>query len=627
MSSTPASEHRGYRFGRLFLDLERHSLFHDGTEIPLRPRSFQVLAYLLEHHGCLVTRDELMEAIWGRVTVTEGALTQCIVDIRRAIEDDNQQTIRTVPRQGYLFDAPVTLTVADTASSQGPAASAATSNRPRQRRRMTVALLLASAAIAAVSVWRLNDGGPDASAAADATHEKSLAVLPFADMSAESDQQYFADGLTEEILNLLARSPELKVIARSSSFSLRDRDDLDAVAIGRLLNVHHLLEGSIRRGTDRIRVTAQLIETAGGTHLWSESFDAEAENVLQVQSRIARSVAEAMAIALKIRTDGATRERVDPAAYDAYVRARHLHYRRSPGDLARAKELYQEATLLDPGFAAPWAGLAGLYSLELSEPPQSYDLSLELMGNAARTAMSLDPGLAEAHARLGSFHAITGAKELAAFHLDRAAELNPNSPLVLGFQAGRALEAGRYAEALERQRRLIALDPLNYIDRLNLVHFLLAAGHYDEAALQLSNAQALQSHDPRADFLRFRICLMQGRLEEAAAALDSLMPGEEELQARALLYGVSGDEALGDAALQALADIETPESAILLGEIHAYRGDHDEAVRWLGTSHRRVGPNPTRLTLIRWHREVRFSPFLQDLRHEPGARPYFVDDF
>lgn len=452
-------------------------------------------------------------------------------------------------------------------------------------------------------------------------------MLPFTDMSPDGNRQYFADGLSEEILNRLAQVRELKVIARTSSFSLRDRPDLDAVAIGRLLNVTYLLEGSVRHSGDRLRVTAQLIETGGGTHLWSESYDGGPGDALEVQARIAGSVAGAMRVALDESGGAGPPGQPLPAAYDAYARGHYLHTRRKPGDLQRAKELYLEAIRLDADYAQPWAGLAGLYMLDLSDREENYDAVLELMGNAARTAISLDPTLAEAHARLGRFHSLSGNQELAMQHLERAQELNPNSPLVIGLQAGRAGLEGRYEDSVALQRRAVEVDPLSYVNRYNMVGFLLSAGRYDEAEAELIELNTLRGDDSNASVLRFQIYLLQGRLEEARAVLGGGMPAPREQQSLALLHAAIGDVAGADAAMQELREQETPEAALLLAEVHAHRGEYGAALRWLETSYRRLGPAPTATALTAWHLDARFSPFLKNLRDEPGARPYLVDDF
>ena len=616
MNSARTSGERGYAFGEFFFDVEGHSLLREGEEIALRPRSFRVLHHLLANHGRLVTRDELMQAVWGDTVVTEGSLTQCIIDIRRAIGDTDQQMIRTVPREGYVFDVPVT-----DPQREAPGAGAPARTRLRAPAMLAVAVILG---VAALLVWRLSDHGNGGVDAAGSPPAKSIAVLPFTDMSPDGGRGYFADGLSEEILNRLAQVRELKVIARTSSFSLRDRPDLDAVAIGRLLNVSYLLEGSVRHSGDRLRVTAQLIETGGGTHLWSESYDGGPGDALEVQARIAGSVASAMQVALDESGRAGPPAQPLPAAYDAYARGHYLHTRRRAGDLQRAKELYLEAIRLDPAYAQPWAGLAGLYMLDLSDREDDYDAVLELMGNAARTALSLDPTLAEAHARLGRFHSLSGNQELAMQHLERAHELNPNSSLVLGLQAGRAGLQGRYEDALALQRRAIELDPLNQVNRYNMVGFLLVAGRYEEAEAELIELDALRGEDAAASVLRFQIYLLQGRLEQARAVLREEMPAPREQQSLALLHAATGNAAGADAAMQKLREQETPKAALLLAEVHAYRGEHGPALRWLETSYRRLGPAPTGTALTRWYLDARFSPFLQSLRDEPGAEPYLV---
>jgi len=627
VTTAPAREYRGYRFGEFFFDLERRSLFRDSQEIPLRPRSFQILSYLVANHGRLVTRDELMQAVWADTIVTDDSLTQCIIDIRRALGDTEQELIRTLPRQGYLFEAPVTAEVRTAPEPTLPPAAmteAARSRRGWRARSALPALLVLG--VTALLVWLYRPGSPPVSGTPASPPVKSVAVLPFADMSPAGERQYFADGLAEEILNLLARSRDLKVIARTSSFSLRDRQDLDAREIGRLLGVTHLLEGSIRQADGAVRVTAQLIETGSGTHLWSDSFDSSTNETLAVQGEIAQAVAAAMKVALGARTAEGSPQRVDFAAYDAYVRGRYLHSRRGPGDLQRARELYLLAVDLDPEFAAPWAWLAGVYQLQLSGADADYESVLELMGNAARTALGLDPDLAEAHLRLAAFFDYSGDRQLAQEYLESAERLNPNSPLLLGRQAGRAAMQGRYDEALEIQRRLIELDPLGYVARYNYLYMLILAGRYADAEVVLAGLEDLRADHADVALLRFRLRLLQGRLDEAAAVLDTLTTDPWQLQSVALLHSARQNEVEADLAMQALAEEETPLAARLLAEVHAYRGEYKDASRWLEHGYQLLGPSSRSVHRMDWRRESILSPFLQALRDDPALRGIFSEE-
>jgi TolB-like protein/DNA-binding winged helix-turn-helix (wHTH) protein len=364
--------HEGYAFGQFVLDLDRGMLLGPQGEIGLRPKSFHVLEYLVEHHGRLVTSQALLEAVWGQTVVTQDSLTQCIVEIRRVLGDDGRHLVRTIPRRGYMLDAPVTRLAATdgtapvaTASAPGGQVgeSAPATDAPRRARLM---LVLVAAVLVAGLVWLVQREAPvgGGTGVAVPVLPNSVAVLPFVDMSAEQDQEYFGDGIAEEILNLLAQVPALKVIARTSSFSFKGRP-VDIAEIAARLGVAHVLEGSVRRSGDRVRITAQLIGTHDSTHLWSESYDRELGDLIDVQTEIAAAVASVLEqelLAARAPERGRPR---DPAAYDYFLRARFLFNRRDPGDLDSAREQFEAALRLDPEYAPAWAGLAGVYNVQI----------------------------------------------------------------------------------------------------------------------------------------------------------------------------------------------------------------------------------------------------------------------
>jgi adenylate cyclase len=306
----PAS--RSYSFGEYTLDLKRGALLRTGAEVKLRPKSFEVLRLLIERHGQLVTKEELLNAVWRHAVVTDGAVGQCLVDLRRVIGDESQQFIRTVPRRGYIFDSPVVESEDAARPDNGeahPSASPRTQSPVSLRRRALVraALAIPIALVLAWSIWwgvttRESADAPLHRNVAQAPHN-SIAVLPFIDLSPEQNQQYFSDGVSEEILNLLAQAPDLQVIARTSSFSFRGRN-ADIAEIAAKLNVAHVLEGSVRKSGSRVRITAQLIDGANSAHLWSETYDRELQDSFAVQSDIAARVSEALKVTLADKQRG-----------------------------------------------------------------------------------------------------------------------------------------------------------------------------------------------------------------------------------------------------------------------------------------------------------------------------------
>ena len=325
----------------------------------LDPKVMAVLVLMAEHPGEVMLREDLVSRLWGNVVVTDDALTRCFYELRRHLslaggDERYRDLIETLPKRGYRLHA----TVRPVVPSAEPAA--ATDPRPRQRWLPVAALamVLASGAIAALFYWKSPDRtqGP-----ASAATTYSIAVLPFLDMSAAKDQGYFSDGVTEEILNRLTQAHNLRVISRTSAFLMRD-ESLDVPEIAARLGVDYVLEGSVRRSGERVRITAQLIDAATNAHIWSRTYDRGVDDLFAVQDEIATSVAAELQVSLA--DDGATER--PPASVDAHERflQGQFHYdRRSPGDIELAVQYYKQAVTLDPGYARAWAALAGAYSL------------------------------------------------------------------------------------------------------------------------------------------------------------------------------------------------------------------------------------------------------------------------
>ncbi len=313
----------------LSLDLERKSLFRGAEEIHLRPKSLEVLTVLAENAGRVVSKNELIERVWGNVAASDDSLAQCLIEIRRAVGDSERTLIRTVPRQGYLLET---------------APSVEQTERGFLTPLRITGLLVALVVVTGASWWRLQ---PPSNSAVEASSPAvpaapSIAVLPFVDMSESQDQAFLGEGIAEEILNLLVRSDGLRVIARTSSFALRDED---IAAIRNAFNVTHVLEGSVRRVNDQLRITTQLIDAESSVHLWSNTYDKTIGDIFDIQSDIAVSVAAALEVALNL-TAGSSG--VDPYAHALVLQARALGHSRQAEALPVARDLLEKALRIDP---------------------------------------------------------------------------------------------------------------------------------------------------------------------------------------------------------------------------------------------------------------------------------------
>jgi TolB-like protein/DNA-binding winged helix-turn-helix (wHTH) protein len=470
--------HRQYRFADFLVDETRGALLRGDEEIPLRKQAYEMLVILVEHRGQLVDKDYLLDTIWGEAVVTENSVTQCLKEIRRAIGDADLTMIRTIPKRGYIFELPVKTIETDASSVIGAGAT-----HSRWWLLGAAAVLI----ITAVAWWALDNSPPaETVPITDATPppQNSLAVLPFTNMSPDSEISFLADGISEEILNQLAQIPGLLVIARTSSFTFRD-SDVDIATIGRRLNVAHVLEGSVRVEDDTARVTVQLVSTDNQAHLWSRIYDRPLDGIFDLQKGIARDVAQHLHFQLTDAGDGDSQRAHKPGAesYEAYLRGQYLMAQRTPASMAGAVGEFRKAVELDPDYAAAQAGLA--LATRFQTETQYGDLpKAEALARArphAERALELDPTLAEAHAAMAYVLVTWETMEQALFHFRRAIALNPNYADAAMWLSKLLEQKGEYGESFELLELAVRSDPLSVIAMRNYALALQARGRLGEA--------------------------------------------------------------------------------------------------------------------------------------------------
>src|SRR5271154_1703011 len=342
----------GYRFDRFTLDLIRGALrAHDGSELALRPKSFDLLRYMVINAGRLIDRDELMQAVWPGVFVTDESITQCVKDIRRALDDQTRRVLRTVPRRGYLLDVSTSCLAADESGALLPASTNA-----------DAAALLPAPPPNRPSVRP--DVPEEPSARLALPDKPSMAVLPFQNMSDDPQQEYFVDGMVEDIITALSRIKWLFVIARNSSFVYKGKA-VDIRQVGRELGVRYVLEGGVRKAGNRLRITGQLIEAETGAHIWADRFDGAVEDVFDLQDQITTAIVGILEPNIqRSEIERSRRKRPDSLdAYDLYLRALPHMTSVMPGEARIAAGLLRDALDLDPNYAAAHALLAWCHEI------------------------------------------------------------------------------------------------------------------------------------------------------------------------------------------------------------------------------------------------------------------------
>jgi adenylate cyclase len=432
------------QFASFTLDLNRLCLFGPSGQVDLRPKSFEVLRHLVEHAGRVVGKEEVIEAVWPDVIVTDESLTQCISEIRRALGDRSQRIIKTVPKRGYLFDVPVS------AGDAVPHKGVRFVGEVREVQQATAAADIQAEKLAAPRPL------PD---------RPSIAVLPLDNASGDREQDYFSVGITEDIITELSRFSDLFVIAHNSSLQYKGMA-VDVRQVGRELGVHYVLQGSIRRGGDRVRISVQLIDAQTGIHRWAERYERQLQDVFAVQDDVARTIVAILAAHLnKAEIERSLNKPPDTwQAYDYYLRAADAHasflssYKAA--ELYEVRRLLEQSIAIDPSYAPAYARLAFSYLNAWITPldgdyinPAALDRAYQL----ARKAVQLGPNLPQARAQLGHILVHRGEHEAALAEFERAMALNPN---FTDWRLGEALAfAGDPARAIEAIERHMRFDP------------------------------------------------------------------------------------------------------------------------------------------------------------------------
>jgi TolB-like protein len=482
-----------YHFDHFTLDLVRGVLLAaGGTEVALRPKAFALLRQMVENAGRLINRNEIMATLWPGVVVTDDSLTQVVKEIRRALGDDEQRLLRTVPRRGFLFAAEVsrlddqaTLVVLPSALDQPPTASHGLTSR------------------------------------------SMVVVLPFANMTGDPGQEYFADGITEDITTALSHFRWFSVISRNSAFTYKGCA-VDVRQVGRELGVGYVLEGSVRRGGNRARISAQLCETEAGAQIWAERFDGDLADIFDLQDRITEAVTGAIEPSLRLAEVERTRAKPIESltAYDLYLRALPQRFLTREGN-DEALRLLRRAVVLDPGFVAAKGALAGLHTIRFSQDwAEESDLA-----EAVRCAREVAVGGGEDNpsALAWAAHALAYLARdydagLAA--ADHALVLAPNSAQVLlinGWVRTYVSDPETAISYLERAMRLSPVDPAKFyfFTALSLAH--LVAGRYAEGVEWARRALRDRPTYMAANRLLATNLTRLGRREEAAEAVRALL--------------------------------------------------------------------------------------------------------
>lgn len=584
MPQVEPSSQQLIRFGVFELDPQAGELRRHGARVKLQEQPFLILRILLENPGRVVTREDLRKRIWPADTFVEfdHGLYSALARLRDALGDsaESPRFIETIPRRGYRFIAPVQAVT--TAHPDG--AGSAVSER-KSSRRYWIPILAGAALVACLVLallfagfvpgnWRLSRSSPPI---------RSLAVLPLENLSGDPGQEYFADGLTDELITTLAQLGNVQVISRSSVMRFKGtKTPLSQIA--RELHVDAIVEGSVVRSGQHVRITAQLVDAATDKHIWAHSYERDLRDVLSLQGEVAGAIANEVSGKLtpRQRERMSAPHRANPEAYVAYLKGRYfIHNQRSSEGARKGLEYSLQATQIDPDWPLAYAGLADSYisASNLSALPPNEVLPKAKL--AAEKALQLDPDLAEAHVALGdALESLDFDYSAAKREFERAIELSPSSSYAHQSYSDYLCNLGLTDEAISEIKLARQLDPMSFYVSRDVGRILYEARQYDEALRALQEAAEMSPDSPVVynwmSWTYDKKGLIPQSVEMDLKDEAANGAGDEKLVQLKKAYENSGQRGYLRKKLEL-----TQEGPYLPGQINARLGNRDEAFRWL----------------------------------------------
>ena len=580
-----ASQSQVIQFADFEADLHSGELYQDGTRIKIQQRPFKVLSILLESPGEVVTRDELRRRIWPADTFVDfdHSLAVAVNKIREALADSAEapRFIETVGRRGYRFLGPSlrpqTAPVLPCHDSPLPQPAAAHSSAPvASWRTAALVMMVALLTFFVWGSWQVHRRRSMASL----PRISSIAVLPLENLSGDSTQDYFSDGMTDELITDLAKLPSVRVISRTSTTQYKGtRKTVPQIA--RELNVDALVEGTVVRVGNRVRIRTQLIYAPADQHLWAEAYERDEKDVFALQASLAEEIARNIRIELTTQQQVSlsASHSIDPQVHELYLKGRYFWNKRDVGGLHKALEYFQEAITKDPNYAEAYAGLADSYGL-LGMMPEAKV--------AAEKALVLNSDLAEAHTSLGLIAPFmdwnwSESKK----HFERALSLNPNYATAHHWYAEAYLmPMGQVDDALAELHTAQTLDPLSPVITADLGKDLYLARRYDDAVMQLARALELDPNFVSAHNWLSDTYLEKQMYAEAAAELEKTKPFKEDrvyIRQMAYLHARMGKRAEAQRELERALELSQGKEVSLgaVALVYAALGDKEKTLAWL----------------------------------------------
>lgn len=582
-----------FRVGDWVVHPQENRIGRAGEERSLEPKVMDVLVLLAANGGEVVSRERLLDSVWAGVVVGDEVVSRAISLLRTAFGDDQRHPVylKTVPKRGYCLLASVEPLAAESSDDHGMAQDAplygGADSRTRKLGFITVVVLALAVGYFAYDRSRMHSEPAELVDRAGI----SIAVRPFVGISEDFENIYFADGLSEDLLNLLVGVPAFRVVGWASSFSFKGKD-IDAAQIGKELGVSYVLEGSVWMTVDHIRVTARLIEAQSGLHLWSAIYDREPGDIFSIQDEIAFAVVKALRVELldEMPSSHAT----DPEVYALYLQGLFFENQKGIEGYRKSAEALISALEIDPEYAPAWVVLSRVYTYQVRAGVLSRDQGRTLAMSAVRTAIDLDPKIASAWSSLAylrSYYDWNWDDAITA--IDRALQLEPNNSQVLGVAASLAGRLGRKASATELHQRALAQDPLNLVALSAMGQDYLRNGQLDEAIKVFSRLATLSPNHYTARINLGRAYLSKGEIERSLTEIDKSRSESLKTYEKVRINLVLDDHEAVQALVSAYLDKYSHADFVRTASLFALLGDHDSAFEWLERAYERRDPRLT----------------------------------
>ena len=538
-----------YRVGSIDVDTLNYHLSENGNPVAVEPQVFDLIVYLITNRERLVTRQEIFDNIWQGRIVSDTSLSNHIKSARKALGDDGkrQLVIKTIHGRGYQFIADTEEVIEKTETLKKP----------------------------------------EIVPSSDA--DKSIAVLAFSDLSPEQDQEYFSDGLSEELINLLTKISELRVISRTSSFSFKSKNT-STEEIGNQLNVTHILEGSVRKAGDRLRITTQLIKVSDESHLWSETFDETMGDVFRIQDDIAQAVIKQLKTTLLGAEDTSTD--VNSDAYTLFLKAKYFYHDNTPETTDKAEKLVNESIAIDPHYSPSWELLSSILLTDtvnfFSKP---YKEGLEQAKSAVEKSIELDPEFARSYATLARINLSHWESDTANYNINKALLLDNTNTHVLNAASIVSLHSGKMDDAIAFLQRAIKLDPLEGVHYFNLAIHQLSIGKLDEATDAIKQYEFLEPDTANQHAIMAWIMIAQGKYELALEETEKEPYEFFKLFVKNVVLFCLGEKIESERLLAQFIEQYGDIVPTYVALVYSARMENDRAFEWLETAFQQQDPD------------------------------------